>query len=288
VIDDEPTPVGAEGVDRCEGADGGSESVEAEVRTDTNESEETPVIDVHAPHGGVHTWKDFWIHLGTITLGLLIAISLEQSVEWLHHQHERYQLEDDLHYEAARNHDCAEIDLAIYDKVSTWLLQLQREVDDARSPGGKSAIIGSARPDGIPDSPRYAAYRVLGTEAWTTAKESSLLVLLPRDEAEIYARVSIQIGQVESTRDQVRALGIRQGAFETRFSHGTYPPEFELSRLTPQQLDEYEALLADELEGVRVASSRMRIFAAANDYVLSGGVDEEKLRDAIVKANVPQ
>jgi hypothetical protein len=70
-----------------------------------DESEETPVIDVHAPHGGVHTWKDFWIHLGTITLGLLIAISLEQSVEWVHHRLERHQLEEDLHAEAARNHD---------------------------------------------------------------------------------------------------------------------------------------------------------------------------------------
>jgi hypothetical protein len=267
----------------------GSKSVEAEeICANTNESEETPVIDVHAPHGGVHTWKDFWIHLGTITLGLLIAISLEQSVEWMHHRHERHQLEEDLHSEAAMNHDSAEFDLAIYDKVITWLLQLQREVDDARATGGKSAFIGPARPDGIPDSPRYAAYHVLATEAWTTAKESSLLVLLPRDEAEIYARVSIQIGQVESTRDQVRALGIRQGAFETRFSQGTYPPAFELSRLTLQQLDEYEALLADELEGVRVASSRLKIFAAANDYVLSGGVSEDELRKAIVKANMPQ
>jgi hypothetical protein len=287
MLENESIPVGPESVDDCEGAAVGSESVEAE-EIRANESEETAVIDVHAPHGGVHTWKDFWIHLGTITLGLLIAISLEQSVEWLHHLHERHQLEEDLHSEAAMNHECAEIDLAIYDKVIAWLLQLQREVEDARASGGKSTVIGPARPDGVPDSPRYAAYRVLATEAWTTAKESSLLVLLPRDEAEIYARVSIQIGQVESTRDQVRALGIRQGGFETRFSQGTYPPAFELSRLTPQQLDEYEALLAEELEGVRVASSRLRIFAAANDYVLSGGVDEEKLRDAIVKANVPQ
>jgi len=53
--------------------------------------EESTMIDVHAPHGGVHTWKDFWIHLGTITLGLLIAISLEQSVEWMHHLHQRHQ-----------------------------------------------------------------------------------------------------------------------------------------------------------------------------------------------------
>jgi hypothetical protein len=47
-------------------------------------------------------------------------------------------------------------------------------------------------------------------------------------------------------------------------------------------------VLSDELESVRVASSRLRIFAAANDYVLSGGTDDIEIRKAIVKANMPQ
>lgn len=249
---------------------------------------ENAMIDVHAPHGGLHTWKDFWIHLGTITLGLLIAISLEQSVEWLHHLHQRHQLEEDLRAEAESNHASALIDIALNDKIAAWLLELQRGVAQARATGGKAPFVYPERPDGIPDSPRYAAYHVLETEVWTTAKESSLLVLLPRDEAEIYARVSFQIDQVASTRDHVRDLGTRQGGFETRFSHGTYPAVFNLSALTSQQLDEYEAVLAEELEGVRVANSRMRIFAAANDYVLAGGTSETEIRKAIVKANTPQ
>ena len=81
---------------------------------------------------------------------------------------------------------------------------------------------------------------------------------------------------------------MRQGAFEARFSHGTYPPVLDLSKLTQQQLDEYEAILADELEAVRVATARLKIFDAANDYVLSGGRSESEIRDAIVKANMPQ
>ncbi len=267
----------------------GSESVEAEeIRANEDKSEETAVIDVHAPQGGVHTWKDFWIHLGTIAAGLLIAISLEQGVEALHRLHERHQLEADLHEEALRNHDSAAIDVELYNKEIVWLLQLQRGVDNARATGGKATFVYPPLPDGIPDSPRYAAYRVLATEAWTTAKESALLVLLPRDEAEIYARVEIQVDQVQQTRDRVRELGMRQGAFETRFAHGTYPPTFDPSRLTPQELDEYEVVLSDELEGVRVGISRLKIFAAANDYVLSGGSDEVELRKAIVKANMPQ
>ena len=37
-------------------------------------------MDVHAPHEPIHTWRDFFIHLITITVGLLIAISLEGMV----------------------------------------------------------------------------------------------------------------------------------------------------------------------------------------------------------------
>src|SRR5580658_7079750 len=94
-------------------------------------AEESPMIDVHVPHA-THTWRDFWIHLGTIAAGLLIAISLEQSVEALHRLHQRHQLEEDLQVEARRNHDYALIDMAIYNKVTAWLLELQRGVDAVR------------------------------------------------------------------------------------------------------------------------------------------------------------
>jgi hypothetical protein len=248
---------------------------------------ETPVIDVHVPHA-THTWKDFWIHLGTIAAGLLIAISLEQSVEALHRLHERHVLEADLQVEARRNHDYALIDIAIYDKVIAWLLELQRGVDAVRDSHGKAGFVYPARPDGIPDSDRYVAYHVLQTEVWTTAKESSQLVLLPREEAEVYARAYIQADQVQWTRDRVRDLGIRQGAFEGRYSRGRYPAVPDVARFTPQQLDEYETVLADELEEVRIAQVRLRIFAAANDYLLSGGRDQEEMRKALVKANTPQ
>jgi hypothetical protein len=262
------------------------DAVDVAAETHEEVGEETPVIEVHAPHGGLHTWKDFWIHLGTITLGLLIAISLEQSVEWLHRMHERGALEDDLRAEALNNHDAVGLDVAIYDKQIAWLLALQQGVEEARTSGGKSAMTYPARPDGTPDSPRYVAYHVPETEAWTTAKESSLVALLPRAEAEIYARVYLQNDQVNETREQVRALGIRQGAFETRFSHGTYPPDMSGAQMTAQDLDEYEKVLADELEAVRIARVRLRIFGAANDYVLGGGTSEDDLRQAILKANV--
>lgn len=143
------------------------------------------------------------------------------------------------------------------------------------------------RPDGIPDSPRFVAYHVLETEAWTTAKESSLLALLPRSEAEIYARGYIQVDQVQTTRERARDAGIGQGAFETRFSHGVYPPTIDLAKLKPQQLDEYDVLLSEQLEAVRISRVRLKIFAAANDYILAGGRSDDDLRKAILRANMP-
>jgi hypothetical protein len=39
------------------------------------------MLDVHPLHSPTHTWKDFFLHIATIVIGLLIAVGLEQTVE---------------------------------------------------------------------------------------------------------------------------------------------------------------------------------------------------------------
>lgn len=39
------------------------------------------MLDVHPAHHAASTWRDFFIHIVTIVIGLLIAIGLEQTVE---------------------------------------------------------------------------------------------------------------------------------------------------------------------------------------------------------------
>ena len=48
--------------------------------------EPTVMLDVHPPHHTVNTWRDFFIHIATIVIGLLIAVGLEQTVEAIHHR----------------------------------------------------------------------------------------------------------------------------------------------------------------------------------------------------------
>jgi len=63
------------------------------------------MLDVHAPEHGIHGVRDFFVHLLTITAGLLIAIALEQSVEALHHRHQRKEAEAMIRQELSENRD---------------------------------------------------------------------------------------------------------------------------------------------------------------------------------------
>ena len=60
------------------------------------------MLDVHVPHP-THTWKDFFIHIATIVVGLLIAIALEQTVEYLHHRQQVTETRNALRIEQKKD-----------------------------------------------------------------------------------------------------------------------------------------------------------------------------------------
>ncbi len=43
-------------------------------------------MDIHPPDEPIHSWRDVALHLGIVTVGILIALGLESLVEWRHHQ----------------------------------------------------------------------------------------------------------------------------------------------------------------------------------------------------------
>jgi len=54
------------------------------------------MIEVHPPHQGVDTRGQFFIHIAAITIGLLIAIGLEQTVVYFHHRHQLQEARRDM------------------------------------------------------------------------------------------------------------------------------------------------------------------------------------------------
>ena len=62
------------------------------------------MLDVHPAHHAASTWRDFFIHIAAISIGLLIAIGLGQTVEYLHHRHQVADLREALRIEREQNH----------------------------------------------------------------------------------------------------------------------------------------------------------------------------------------
>ncbi len=72
------------------------------------------MLDVHAPDEPVHGVRDFLLHLLTITVGLFIALSLENAAEWVHHRHLRAEADANIVSELQDNrHDLADVLKAI-------------------------------------------------------------------------------------------------------------------------------------------------------------------------------
>jgi hypothetical protein len=61
------------------------------------------VLDVHPPEHGIHGVRDFFVHLLTITVGLLIALGLENAAEGMHHRHQRMEAQAILRQEVQDN-----------------------------------------------------------------------------------------------------------------------------------------------------------------------------------------
>src|ERR1700683_4304278 len=62
-----------------------------------------PMLEVHPAHHAASTWREFFIHIATIVLGLLIAVGLEQMVEYIHHRREVADTREALRRERLAN-----------------------------------------------------------------------------------------------------------------------------------------------------------------------------------------
>jgi hypothetical protein len=61
-------------------------------------------MEIHPPQGHIGSVKDFLIHLSMIVIGILIALSLEGAVEWVHHRGIAREAEASLAAEIKDNH----------------------------------------------------------------------------------------------------------------------------------------------------------------------------------------
>jgi hypothetical protein len=86
-------------------------------------------LDVHPPHEPIRSWKDFTLHLVTITIGLLIALTLQAAVESLHHRHMVKEARANLRREIVENQRLYTENLR---SLQTKLVQLEQNIEQLR------------------------------------------------------------------------------------------------------------------------------------------------------------
>ena len=130
------------------------------------------MLDVHPPTATIHGWKDFFIHIATITIGLLIAIALEQTVEYVHHLDQLATVRQELSAELSDNRQVMKRNLAMVNAVRAKL--------DSNMALLRASQLSHATFNGKLDY-SYNFYRT-PDGAWQAAKEKSAFGLMPRDE----------------------------------------------------------------------------------------------------------
>ncbi|WP_254061860.1 hypothetical protein [Granulicella sp. L60] len=138
------------------------------------------MLDVHPPHEPMHGWRDFLLHLFTITIGLLIALGLEGCVEWQHHRHLVHEAEASLHAEIESNAKGLPDALAALHKNQDQLKHdievLKYIIQNHKDPEHSSMSIGSG-------------LQTFDDVSWRTAQSTTALSYMPYARAEEYADI---------------------------------------------------------------------------------------------------
>jgi hypothetical protein len=227
------------------------------------------MLDVHPPHHAANSWRDFFIHIITIVIGLLIAVGLEQTVELIHHRHQRHQLQEDLHNEAEQNLQVIDRDLKMQE-LEPWFDQAMKAV----SPSGQNQIqITLPRPPCLPGSVGTAEFRYFAPSqaVWATAKEGNLVSLLPVEQSRMQARLAHNYDLLGAARDQVFSGCQTIVAMHQRFaqpsSNRSTP---ELWTMSPEQAERLAATAADTKIAIQGLLFRLRWSKVYEQGIVNG------------------
>jgi hypothetical protein len=202
-----------------------------------------PMLDVHTPHASVHSWKDFFIHIAIITIGLLIAIALEQCVEMLNHIHQRHQLQHDLLEEAKRNRDILMVDLGL-ESQAVWFRGVLAATKSIPASGQTAinfpstpCIPGTIGANGM-DPVVRTKYFAPSDAVWVTARDAGLIIRLPVEEARMYARLAHNYDLQAAARDRFAFACERIDTLHTRYASTTQDKTGDTWLMNQQQANE--------------------------------------------------
>jgi hypothetical protein len=178
------------------------------------------MLDVHPPDHAVHSWRDFFVHIATIVIGLLIAVGLEQAVESIHHHNEVAETRRALAEEREQNRETFRRNAESYLRTAALFQNNLRVFNYLREhPGTPQAKL----PGVVLFPPNVFE---IATASWITAGETSVLSMMPRKEVTRYAETYFELNRALEGYNLMTLAAARAAAYTAQTSDpSSLPPE---------------------------------------------------------------
>jgi hypothetical protein len=150
------------------------------------------MLDVHPPHEKMHGWKDFLLHLLTITIGLLIALGLEGCVEHWRQRELKNDADTKLRQEIRDN---AKEIASVHSATATEQANLQRILE----------FLGARKRNQPYDTGQIRLGLAMGdlkNASWKTAAATGALGFMEYDQVQRYADVYQLQDKYSALQDQ--------------------------------------------------------------------------------------
>lgn len=244
--------------------------------------EAAPMLEAHAPHKAIHTWTDFFVHIATIVIGLVIAVGLEQTVELLHHRHQRLQLEEQIHAVLEKNVQLVAIDTQSLDSFRSYLVEMQQSVAARRQ--GMST---PAAPT-FEDARSATILNIPGIAPYEAAKQNGTVALLSSNQIRIYNRIDSSLVFFRNDLNRFNDALAAVDAFNDRFNPASRDYAFieinrlpDLALLSLAELTEYQGLIGGLINATDGTIGRLGLFDAEIRAVLRGVRDDNEFIDVL-------
>lgn len=166
------------------------------------------MLDVHPPHSSISNAGEFFLHLFTITIGLLIAVGIEAAVE--HHQRHELasQAKETMTAEIRKNAvsmaDALQTIGKEQEKLKQNLAGIRKIQLNPKDPSGRNLNLD-------------ISYNTTGLEdtGWKTAQATGALAFMPYAESERFSSIydiaqTFLKDQDQLSQDEARFLGTIQ------------------------------------------------------------------------------
>jgi hypothetical protein len=150
------------------------------------------MLDVHAPEHGISGFRDFFLHLFTITIGLLIALGLEAGAEAIHHRHEREEAETLIRQEIQNN----------LDLLQNGAPQAKAELSHMMTVLKTLEARADSQPGALHDSDFGFHEAPMQDAAWRTASSTGALAYMDYGEVERFSDAYKEQAQLQTMEEQ--------------------------------------------------------------------------------------